>query len=541
MYFSLLGVRRRRLIAALAEHLQPQAAAIAERWRRRAPSLPGRSADHVARLFLEAPWALLARSDFAAYEEHIDYTARRLAKLRVPLAAIGEALLTQAQAAKPFLAGPGPGQLPESNAALDAFQHIVFLSAVHAYDAVQRAALEALFGVLNAELEAASLADLLQRLLELASRAFSARWAGILLAGSPAAGAPLRNAALHGLERELVLPDAPVGRFFHRVLRGAGCASIEDAANDPRIGQPYFRALEIKSVWAAPLRRQPRGAGAVLGVLHVDFDRIYDCLPQERDLLMAFARRSTLAIERARLLESVRAGHAHIRRLSREVLRAQEDERRRIGRDLHDAAGQTFMATRLYLEMARARLLTDRAAAAPLADALASVDEGIAGLRRVIHDLAPVGLKEFGLAAALRRLARDFRHARPAAALRVRIVVPRRLPAEIEILAYRMAQEGLTNAGRHARARRIRLDLRLARGRLRIRLADDGVGMPATLPVARGPGGFGLTAMRERIELAGGTLALTSAPGQGTVLEAELPIPAPQPVPPLALAHAAGG
>lgn len=539
MYFSLLSIRRRRLIAALAEHLQPNAPAMAERWRRQAIGLHGRAADQVARLFLEAPWALLARGDFAAYEEHIDYAARRLAKLRVPLHAIGEGLLTQAQVVEPFLAGRE--RSPEASAALDAFQHIAFLSAVRAYDGVQRAALDALFGVLNAELEAASLDDLLQRLLALAAEAFAARWAGILLAAPDAAGKPhLRPVALHGVAADLVLPDAPVGRFFERAFRAAGAIATDDAADDPRVGPPYFRTLDIKSVWAVPLRGQPRGAGVRLGVLHVAFDRVYECLPQERDLLTAFARRSSLAIERARLVESVRAGHADIRRLSRAVLRAQEDERRRIGRDLHDAAGQTFMATRLYLEMARAKLSGQPAAAAPLRQALAGVDEGIAELRRIIHDLAPIGLKQLGLAAALRRLARDFRHAY-AASLRLRLALPHRLPPEIETLVYRMAQEGLTNIARHARARHASLEVRMRRGRLLIRLADDGVGLDPAARAPRRGGGLGLIAMRERIELAGGSLHVAAVRGRGTLLVAELPLPAAESAaaPALAMAQAA--
>lgn len=525
MYFSLLGARRRRIVADLAQHLQPHAVEMVERWRRATP-LPGRTAENIARLFLAAPWALLARGDFHAFAEHIDYTARRIAKLRVPLHAIGEGLLTQVKVAEPYLAGYWPGRSPEMAAVLDAFQHVAFLSAVRAYDGVQRAALDALFGVMNAELEAASLGDLLQRLLSLASRAFAARWAGILLLAPDESGrhdlrrGPLRHAALYGLDAGLVCAEAPAGLFFRQVLRAAGPGFVVDAANDPRVGQPYFRALEIKSVWAVPLRRHPGGPNQVLGVLHVDFDRIYECLPQERDLLKAFARRSTLAIERAHLLESVRAGHAHIRRLSRALLGAQENERRRMGRDLHDAAGQTFMATRLYLEMAQRRLDPGHRAAAPIRDGLASVDEGISGLRRIIHDLAPLGLKEFGLAPAVRRLVAGFRHAQRVP-VRLQLALPRRMPQEIETLAFRVVQEGLTNVARHARAHRVWLELRQTRDRLRIRLADDGVGLPAVSPRRAG---FGLTAMRERIELAGGTLRLTSNAGGGSVVLAELPL-----------------
>lgn len=619
MYFSLLDAERRRGIAALAREftlreLSVRASSPREDGAGRAvPSRPAgasrsRVAAALARLLTEAPWELLARGDFAAYCEHVQYTARRLAKLRAPLHRIGEALLAQSREAEERLAarrgrgrrGAASPSGGEVRAALDALRQVAFLEAAKAYDGVQRAALAALLGVLNAELEAAGPEDLLRRLLDLAARAFAAPWAGIWLLEAGADGRRrLTPAATRGAPGEFPRRDAPAGRFFYQVLRGGRPAFPADAANDPRVGQPYFRTLEAKSLWAAPLSLDARRGGA-LGVLHVAFEREFECLPRERDLLRAFARRSALAIERARLLSSISAAHARARRLSRELVRAQERERRRIGRDLHDAAGQTFMATRLYLEMAQRQLAEGGGAAAarrPIRAGLASVDAGIGELRRIISDLAPSGLEQGGLAAALRRLTREFQRASGvAASLRLRL--PAALPREVEVLAFRFAQEGLTNIARHAHARRAWLSATLnatlsatlsatssatptaspsspssptsraasrdaagarasaARGgdRLILRLRDDGLGLAAMLegegarsaetsggefaaPDGRrtaGAGkdparvGFGLRAMRERIELAGGELRLSSPRGGGLELIAVLPLtPAP--------------
>ncbi len=522
----------RRAIAELAVRLQPHSAELSGRWRRRLPPGLSRAATPVVgRLLLDGGLPLLAARNFAAYAESVDYAARRLAKLGVPLHAIGEGLRAQAAAAEPLLAHYFPGRSREAAAALNHFQQAVYLRAVRAYDEVQRGALHALLGVLDAELEARNLHDLLERLLALAARAFAARWGGLLLA-TPDGG--VEYAALYGVDRRLLLRDIRPGRFFRGMFSARQPGFILDAANDPAVAQPYFRTLEVKTIWAAPLlhgplrRRAARGAGLAaragqeeppaFGILHVDFDRVYECLPQERALLLAFARRSSLAIERARLMESLAASHGRVRRLSRELLRAQENERRRISRDLHDAAGQVMMATRLHLEMAR-RQVAGGPAEAPIAQGLASVDAGIRELRRIIRDLTPLGLGG-GLAAAVRRQAADFERAH-GLPMRLRLRLPVRPPRELETLAFRWVQEGLTNIARHAHAHHVELAITAAAGQLQLHLADDGRGLGASSETA----GFGLEAMRERVELAGGEFHLAATPGGGLTLEATIPWP----------------
>ncbi len=518
-------------MAKVAACLEPHHAELGVRWRRRVTGLPRGAAPAVGRLLVEGGLPLLAVHNVAAYAESVDYTARRLAKLRVPLHAIGAGLRAQAAAAEPLLSACCGARSREARATLEQFQQAVFLRVVRAYDEVQRAALQALLGVLDAELEARDLDDLLGRLLSLAARTFAARWGGLLLARGDGR---LEYAALHGVDRRLLLPDAAPGSFFRSLLTGSQPGFILDAANDPRVGQPYFRTLEVKSVWAAPRAgggaRARRHSGAALraghrplGILHVDFDRVYECLPQERDLLLAFARRSSLAIERAGLLESLAASHARVRRLSRELLRAQESERRRISRDLHDAAGQVMMATRLHLEMAR-RQAGGGPAEASINQGLASVDAGIRELRRIIRDLTPLGLGG-GLAAAVRRQAAEFERVQ-CIPVQLRLRLPHRAPRELETLAYRWVQEGLTNVARHAHARHVQLTVTATDGQLHLCIADDGRGLDARR-VAGVPGdGFGLAAMRERVELAGGDLRVLTTPGGGLTLEASIPWPA---------------
>ena len=143
------------------------------------------------------------------------------------------------------------------------------------------------------------------------------------------------------------------------------------------------------------------------------------------------------------------------------------------------------------------------------------------------------------MAAAVRRRAADFERAH-GLPVRLRLRLPVRPPRELETLAYRWVQEGLTNIARHAHAHHIELAITAAAGRLQLHLADDGRGIDGT---PEETGGFGLEAMRERVELAGGEFHLGATAGGGLTLEATIPWPesvvAGPPDPPAGMAMAA--
>ncbi len=372
---------------------------------------------------------------------------------------------------------------------------------------------------------------------------------------SPRPARSLRHAAAYGLTPGMILETAGVGPFFRRVLRRGSPAFLLDAANDPRVAQPYYRALEVKSVWAVPLVARQLGDVSsasgrplpgiearkpsdqrerpgrrpvrpeVLGILTVGFDRVYECLPQERDLLLALAERSTLAIERTRMAERLRREQARVVDLSRRLLAAHEEERRRIGRDLHDETGQALLALRLYLEMGL-RQSSPEAARAWLDKAVALVDRSVAELRRILAQLSPLLLDELGLEPALRLELRRLR-AQHGWRARFRFVAGARLDHGLEVLVYRLVLEGLRNAARHARARRVHLTITCGAAEVAIRLRDDGVGLPRNqVPPPRPDGGrFGLSGMRERVRLAGGQLELRSPrDGRGLCLAISLPL-----------------
>ena len=212
-----------------------------------------------------------------------------------------------------------------------------------------------------------------------------------------------------------------------------------------------------------------------------------------------------------RRLESERraaAGH---------TMQAQEDERRHVARELHDGVGQTLTALLLQVDQVARRVPGDTAE--DLEELRAAVRACLEDVRGIARGLRPEMLEDLGLPSALHALAASF--ARSTGLTVIRQIAPE-LPSigqERELAAYRIAQEGLANAARHASAREVELRLERAGDGVRLSVCDDGVGLPAAEPTAAG----GLRWMRERALLAGGQLRLGTPPGGGTLVELELP------------------
>lgn len=220
-------------------------------------------------------------------------------------------------------------------------------------------------------------------------------------------------------------------------------------------------------------------------------------------------------------LTEERAARARVRQFGDLVLRVQEDERRRIARELHDDPLQLLIyLTRRLEQVEREPDVPER-----VAESLGAVRREALGLverlRAIASGLRPPALDELGLLPALEGLVGEVEEA---SGLEVRLVskgAVGRLPPPVELAAYRIVQEALSNVVRHAAARHAVVEAELADGELRIRVRDDGRGFD----VGSAPGGghLGLLGMRERAELLGGRLAIRSAPGEGTTVEAALP------------------
>ena len=221
-----------------------------------------------------------------------------------------------------------------------------------------------------------------------------------------------------------------------------------------------------------------------------------------------------------RLLQRLEANEREFRRLGRAVWHVQEDERRRLARDLHDGLGQNLTALKHRLSQIAGDL--DGDARVRLDAAIALCADTLEDTRHLSRLLRPPILDDLGLVAALRWLARSQSES---AGIEVVAEIVEPLPpldSDLQTLLFRVAQEALTNVARHSGARSALLRLVAREGTLRLQVADDGRGCDAD--AALRTGGSGLGGMRERLRLYDGRLELHSVPGEGMRLRVVVPL-----------------
>lgn len=221
-------------------------------------------------------------------------------------------------------------------------------------------------------------------------------------------------------------------------------------------------------------------------------------------------------------LRERRLADAKLKRLTQRVFDAQEEERGRVARELHDGISQILVGVRYALDSARRRLdKNDPRAAEPLGKGIDSLGQAITEVRRISRDLRPGILDDLGLGPALRTLVDEFA-ARTGIRCHFETVVFRnRLDNNARIALYRIAQESLTNIERHSGASDVYVDLRGHRQGATLEIADNGRGLTARAQVG---GGLGLRNMQERMEQLGGTLVLSDIQGGGTRIKATVPL-----------------
>jgi signal transduction histidine kinase len=202
------------------------------------------------------------------------------------------------------------------------------------------------------------------------------------------------------------------------------------------------------------------------------------------------------------------------------VTAAQEDERKRLARELHDQTIQDLIALRQRVQMARRKAGGDPAGMeARFAELQSMLETTMEEVRRFSRALRPMYLEEAGLVAALQALARDARQE----GLQVSFQVEgkaQRLSPEIELALYRIIQAALQNTVRHSRASKVSVSIEYAQG-VTIRVRDDGIGfvVPQRLSDLAEAGHYGLMGMQERAQLVGALLSVTSQPGSGTEID----------------------
>jgi signal transduction histidine kinase len=236
-------------------------------------------------------------------------------------------------------------------------------------------------------------------------------------------------------------------------------------------------------------------------------------LLERRALLEAAGAAARLALENERLHAELRAQLAELRASRARIVSAGDEERRRLERDLHDGAQQRLLSLGLALQLARAHLGANANGAGDLlAEADKQLRAAIDELRELANGIHPAVLTEQGLAPALQTLAE-----RSPVPVKVLGLPDERLPAPTEAAAYFLVSEALANVAKYAHASRVRIDVARVDGRVLVEVDDDGVGG------ADPTHGSGLRGLCDRVQALDGTLEVSSPPGSGTHLHAEIP------------------
>ena len=285
-----------------------------------------------------------------------------------------------------------------------------------------------------------------------------------------------------------------------------------------------FDGTEIASHAAVPVMVKGRVFGAV-AVASASQDGLAS---EDLALLRDVARQMGVALETKRLWDELEAKERSRADLLAKLIGAQEEERRRIARELHDETGQTLNSIVLGLRAAEQMLAVQSPAALVHIAALKkTAAEGVRELQNTIYDLRPSVLDDLGLVPSLRWLVETrFAGCEIAHALHVD-GAERRLPLDVETTLFRVSQEALSNVVRHASATSVTITLGLWASEATLEVADDGVGFGAE--TFSRPGydgrGLGLLGMRERVEILGGECSIDSREGNGTRIRVRVPVP----------------
>jgi signal transduction histidine kinase len=310
---------------------------------------------------------------------------------------------------------------------------------------------------------------------------------------------------------------------FDRIRRGQvlRLPGPEGARDEARTDRQSLAEISTRSSAIAPLVE----SGAVVGGLSVgtvrdDHEWPDAVLPRLRLLADIFAN----ALARQRATRAAHDSARDIRDLAGRLITAQEEERRRIARELHDGVNQDLAALSMALSAMETGLPEGtpserRQDFAHLQERTVEIAEAI---RHLSHELHPGILQYAGLAAALRSHCREFEreHGVPVTCRADDDLAT--LPPHVALCLYRVTQEALKNAARHAKASRVWVTVERAGSELALTIRDDGRGFD--LAEARGRGGLGLISLDERVRLAGGRLAIDSAPDRGTELRVSVPL-----------------
>jgi signal transduction histidine kinase len=322
---------------------------------------------------------------------------------------------------------------------------------------------------------------------------------------------------LHNLPRRLA--DVTVTReegLSAEVMITGYPMIIDDYPNYAR-AIPAFAQAGVKSIVGVPIVNGDRIFGTMC-VMSIDKPKSF--LDRDVAMLTGIGRQAGIAVENSYLFENLRF-------YARRIMQAQENERKRIARELHDDTIQSLIALSRRLEgLVTAEEQLPKAAAQRIRDLWGQTDEMIRRVREFSQNLRPSMLDDLGLLPTLEELTADMNRQAGLHAAFLVLGERRRLSSEVELTLFRIVQEALSNVRRHARATRVATTVELAAGAVRVTVEDNGIGFrpPKLTDDLRAEDGLGLIGMHERVRLLGGNLAIDSVLGRGTKVIADVPL-----------------
>jgi two-component system sensor histidine kinase DegS len=304
--------------------------------------------------------------------------------------------------------------------------------------------------------------------------------------------------------------------FSGRVAQSGELMVVQDSSRDPRLTRLAVRQEGLRGQIIVPLKSK----GEVQGVSAVATRESRQFLPEELELITAIGNQIGVAIENARLYENMRF-------YVRQTTKAQEDERKRIARELHDETAQALIdLSRRLDDLATSPERLSETAIGRLEEFQELIDSILWGVRRFSRDLRPSVLDDLGLLPALEWLTANLMED---SGIKTELKVygeRQRLPPEAELALFRIVQEALNNVRKHSQASQVVTVVEFGDGSVRITMSDNGQGfeLPGRTGDLATTGKLGLIGMHERARLLDGTLTVHSEPGKGTTITVDVPV-----------------
>lgn len=308
----------------------------------------------------------------------------------------------------------------------------------------------------------------------------------------------------------------------HQVLRSGNTTVVNDVSQCPALAMALMQGSTLACFVSVPLQSKDK----TLGVMNLACSRNWCVDEDDLDLLQSIGRHVGLAVDNSLLFEETKREEELRGRLLSVVMTAQEDERSRISRDLHDGFGQTLTGLIMNIESAEGMSEQHQSRLkAKLSDLRHIAVGALQELRVLMRGLRPSALDDLGLVAAVSSYAGTRFES---SGIRFEFTVEgqaRRLPRTVETALFRIAQEAINNIAKHAHAKHVHVSLDLRDSTAKLAVIDDGRGFDATTHMSRnGIHSLGLLGMRERATLLSGTFAVNSTSGQGTRIAVEVPV-----------------